>query len=91
MKSIKQVTNTALVTLHLFPVLFSDDADARLLPFLAFFGMLFSLPALLLCWLLFAGVMKLKVNGSAKQCAWVLAVVISTITGAMFISLLFDV
>jgi hypothetical protein len=90
MKSIKQVTNTALVTLHLFPVLFSDDADARLLPFLAFFGMFFSFPALLLCWLLFAAVLKVNVSGSAKLWAWVLAVVISTITGVVLVSLLFE-
>ena len=96
MKSIKHVTNTWLLALHLFPILFliydvfsSGGTDIYLLLPLAFFGMLFSLPSFLLCLLFITPVLRAPLPAHAKLWVWVLAVSIAIIMGAVLISLLF--
>lgn len=96
MKSVKHVTNTWLVALHLFPLLFlfydvfsSGGTEVYLLLPLAFFGMLFSLPAFLLCLLFITLVLHAPLTATAKLWVWVLAVSIAIIMGAVLMSLLF--
>jgi hypothetical protein len=87
MKSLLHVFYTWLVAVPLFPLLFvacnfwvNGEAALYLLLPVALFGILFSLPVLLCCWLLFMPLIEVRASLTAKFCLWMLAVALC-ITG----------
>ena len=96
MPSIKHVTNTWLLAVHLFAVfgllydiITRGNTEFGLLLFLVLFGAVFSLPSLAVCLLVFPHLSKAALTATAKLVLWLFILTLLVIGNAALVCCLF--